>query len=1695
MARGKFPWEVEKEQLPPQPPVAPAPQIDEALIRRLLAGQVKPPEMPIATARVTPTTMPTPEVREMARLASVRQQLKTPEGMLTELYESLGITPELQSQLTQQGERLIPFQTKERERRIKIEGEPVSLYKKIEAYPIAAANTPLFEIGGVGVSAADLTALGLIAFGAYSGARALPQLFKGVGDKALKTALNTGLDKWIAQRSRGVPAERFKTLQDVLYNQIVKNKTWLQQRATENMLNRMGRGVNATKAATEAVDEALQTFENKLLPTITVSNTAVLGQRFNLSEVIAGLRSVKAPTVQAVQAVRGELPRAPTPKAPVPAVTVPVPAKVGVTPEVTLYRGEPIGIRPTVGGLVPFTPDIEVAREWAGKVGRVVQITLRREEFDKLQFQKLPDRIATYFVPQDIYNKAIIIPKAEPGMPEAGLQPSMIEGVAPEVVRPVGKGRVTQVSMDEQLKLEQAKLAGLRETIATAPAADYTYLVKTSGKNEGEIPYLTKAQFKKLYGEEPKASALGTYKETTVAKAHTTKEGKYVPERQYETSREIVRWEYALDQKATELGYADGEAFRQAIMDVYAAKQRIAGFEETAATVAEAGPAEFAVAWDKPKPVTLSTQLTEIYDDIKATVDATRAALKGMKGEEAAAGRQATKLLDKELAGIKNLQAVKADPKDIKSLRQQINAVASFKGLPKTQLTEVKKKTTGQSNLMQMTKEQLNEVLKAVQSARPRKIKGVTVLKSQTERNIQSLKASLVDQKKMSEEAYRKIMRYLRLPTDRYVSSRLFISESDARGLIRQMNYEAEVGLIEHEVKLQQALQSNESMRKEIEALKSSLAKDDPSITRNIGDLFRRLTGKPMPAGADVSGLWSARYRFEKLGLRTDDIRWHQLERLITEQAKVNEYVAKTKLAKIQQSSEYKRLAGNQDALKRVSDYIASKNKMGPEAPKNITEAEKKLADAIEKHLFSYRNEVRYDRFKAWYDTHNGNVDRIMANIKDAPREDIRQAIRIYESKGDKALREFLDTKEWGVIKSGYEPHIAINPRLVDYKISEAVIGKGRLKSREGLDFTDQDRDILSRTVAYTHYMEKLKLRPYLVELSRVYAENVPKLTDPQKIKVQLEGFMSEAKGGRTIEHPVMKVMAKVAAMGYQTIFKFPHLFFRNLFQSDAFVRDKSVMYNPANKKLPENIMTLFNVRDSQMQSAQRDLLLQQELGDSRLARFINKLNYYHISDQWGRLRTFWGEWNHINRAVQSYQKHGDFQKFLKDSGMNELTVQQQIDLAEALVMGKQYAAGDVALGGAQAAVYEGASQMAANIHFIYNRMGRSTWEYGPEGRVLTSLLIFPRSYFEQLYLQANRVKPGSKASGAEKARAWKALIAVIVGGYLVGSIYEEAAGKTRNPYNALNVLSYSGGLAIGLSQDILKVIHLLTQWAQGEEWAASELTTAIPRLGDSFGLIYAPAINTLEALTDTRYIDRKFLRDIRAKLDLEYQPKEEYYVKERSLIGKIRHALFAGEEPDPEDIDVAREGVITFIDKLGTQDEDAKQRAIEAAKTPTQVFAAQQGDYIYTLQKLGSDIDYATKRFDLDQISEENGFHPIVTEYWYMKDLRDQYSDFIKEETAKAKLRGETTASWDEQQAYRIANPETEAALVLWQGFKTFQSDEAELIVRRFIREYGISESAIPALREVVEPATLREYRPSEYQSPSGQYGREPWE
>ncbi len=183
-----------------------------------------------------------------------------------------------------------------------------------------------------------------------------------------------------------------------------------------------------------------------------------------------------------------------------------------------------------------------------------------------------------------------------------------VRKIAPEVA----PAEVVVPTELEQAQLEfqgaEAGLEGLKEFVKAEPAAKLTNLIQKRGAFEGKITTLTTKQFRDLTGRAPRASIL------TADKKH-------------------VRWDFALDQIADELGYESDEALKTAIEQVRKSQQRIEELEgelprlEVAAepTVEEVVVEPFAeehrtadVSQDEHVPMPVAEQ-TPMARDIRAT--------------------------------------------------------------------------------------------------------------------------------------------------------------------------------------------------------------------------------------------------------------------------------------------------------------------------------------------------------------------------------------------------------------------------------------------------------------------------------------------------------------------------------------------------------------------------------------------------------------------------------------------------------------------------------------------------------------------------------------------------------------------------------------------------------------------------------------------------------------------------------------------------------------------------------------------------------------------------------------------------------------------------------------------------------------------------------------------------------------------
>jgi len=196
------------------------------------------------------------------------------------------------------------------------------------------------------------------------------------------------------------------------------------------------------------------------------------------------------------------------------------------------------------------------------------------------------------------------------------------------------------------------------------------------------------------------------------------------------------------------------------------------------------------------------------------------------------------------------------------------------------------------------------------------------------------------------------------------------------------------------------------------------------------------------------------------------------------------------------------------------------------------------------------------------------------------------------------------------------------------------------------------------------------------------------------------------------------------------------------------------------------------------------------------------------------------------------------------------------------------------------------------DIHFLYARAERSPAEQGPLGVVIGNLILFPRAYWEKLTRAFSKMS-GKDISMSERMRGFKILLAVIAGGLAIGSVYQKVTGRKDNPYNPIKLLAYQpGGLMTGIIDTVGEVYYNMIWASVGDQRALSALTTFIPRSADMFIPLYMYLLRGIEAMTDTKNIDRKALRQIRELVDKEYSVRGGAYKLERNAMDKWRYFI-----------------------------------------------------------------------------------------------------------------------------------------------------------------------------------------------------------
>jgi len=808
-------------------------------------------------------------------------------------------------------------------------------------------------------------------------------------------------------------------------------------------------------------------------------------------------------------------------------------------------------------------------------------------------------------------------------------------------------------------------------------------------------------------------------------------------------------------------------------------------------------------------------------------------------------------------------------------LRQRIGAIAAKKGLTKKALSDLKLKHTGYRTLTgkisktKITTDQLKTLLRAVEKKRPKQIGHKKVITQKTEKKIQNLKDNLIKREHLSQGKFDEILNRV-IPTfgkkgekighkePRYISGEKFITEQEGKEIINRMHDASEIARAVQPYK--NAIAKNPEIAAEVARLQSEIAdksKRDPWRTESMRYYAQQ---SEIKTGAPIFSMY--------MDLLDTNLEMHK-----TRHARI--------LAMENDVPDFRDIASNEGSLATVAAYIASQSdlKDKPAIPK-VTDAEKKLAQEIQKIAKEYEIKARVGKFFNWYNYGEGIAEY------DQYKKEIHKAEDVYDSQGKEALIEYLKTQKWGVVKSGYEPLETFIWKIHLYNTGPKTVGKSHIKIRTDIEYHEQERNILQRLNAYMKQMDMLyNLSPKINALVRLYDDNMDSFSNPAKVKESIELFLRNLKRYNIQGEWFGNVMARIYAQASQIIIMAqPVLAFRNTFQNAAFEHDKSILFDPRNENLTKEETEYMETYVQQLRSMLEEYFMVNERslpGTKTLMKMLQKIKIYAWSDVKNRQWGFWAKINQVKRALENK----DVSEMMKEAKFSDMSELEQVR-----------ALGILAKDGKEAMARYVSRVHVDDIHFLYERAQRSPAEMGPLGRVFGNLMLFPRAYAEKL---AHQTKKLTSADPQEVMRAAKVLTAVIVGGILTGELYCIITGRKRNPYNPLNILNFQlGGLMLGITEDVNETYNYTIKALGGDKKALYALTTILPRMSDTFIPFYDWTLRGIEATTGGKNLDRSALRTIYEAIDKEYKRRGDAYKMKRDLVQKLQY-VFAGESVD----------------------------------------------------------------------------------------------------------------------------------------------------------------------------------------------------
>lgn len=789
-------------------------------------------------------------------------------------------------------------------------------------------------------------------------------------------------------------------------------------------------------------------------------------------------------------------------------------------------------------------------------------------------------------------------------------------------------------------------------------------------------------------------------------------------------------------------------------------------------------------------------------------------------------------------------------------LVKQLESIVVQKGIGVGRAKEIFMEFGGQSapelKTRKMSVEQLEAVIDVVRQERPKRIGHKQVITEKTEEKIQTLFQRMMKNEEMTADHYDKILtdiiggervgEQVRTREPRFISGARFVTETQGKDIIQTMLDSAEV------------IRETESL--------AAAVRGRPDIEPIVRRLEERIAAKTK---RDPHSLMSMRRFNQQFEITAETPVYTMYEKLI----QTNQLLAREREL-VRQSfrdavDDFDKIARDEEALQRVSDYIAAKSYLEdkPESPPDITADEVKLANRIEEVLESYEIKARVGKFFTWL-----GANKPLSGLGAMPQYDrfepeIVKALDIYEGQGFEELWRYLTTQQWGVIKSGYEPLQVLSTKLRLHKMPETAVAKTHVRPREDMVYHKQEKNILQRLDSYMKQMDTLAdLHPIIKGYARLINEKLDDFKKPQNISTDIEHFLNNLKRFNIQGGLFERLSSRLYAQAVKAvILDNPVLAFRNRFQPWSFEADKSILFDPRNKKLsPEDIEFVeTHVLQARNMMIEYFLVGEKPLpGLKTLSAFVDKTTFYPGSDTANRWQTFTGKINQVWRALEQSESVEEMMVRAKFSDMTELE--------------QRHALGILARDGEDAMARFVAKQHTDEVHFRYERAERAPAEMSPVGKVVGNLITFSRSYWEHTIIAAGKIFDSSVGLAAQ-ARALKVFLALTVGAWFTGRVYMGVTGRRRNPYSPFRLLGFRpGGLAIGVLETAGDVYNNMLDAVSGDERALNALPTSIVRAADMFIPYYDMVVSGIEAQVDLKNIDRVALQEIRGLIDSEYE-------------------------------------------------------------------------------------------------------------------------------------------------------------------------------------------------------------------------------